>query len=133
MAIDGCNKQSVVQGICKKHGPKQHSTKSRTVILDIDLVRNLVMDYVGMNNWEHVHRFSAVCKSLQLSCLPYLSQIGIGPMDGGEDHKLNVPAFLVRYLELEKFYHVQCIYISLVEKQRGCIILMIPGTCAQMC
>ncbi len=31
-------------------------------------------------------------------------------MDGGEDHKLNVPAFL-RYSELEKFYHVQCIYI----------------------
>jgi hypothetical protein len=67
------------------------------------------MDYVGMNNWEHVHRFSAVCKSWQLSSLPYLSQIGIAPMDGGEDHKLNVPAFL-RYLELEKFYHVQCIY-----------------------
>ena len=23
--IDGCKKQSVVQGLCKKHGPKRHS------------------------------------------------------------------------------------------------------------
>ncbi len=105
--INGCNKQSVVRGLCKKHG---HSADSSKVIVDVDLVRNLVMDYIGMNNWEHVHRFSAVCRSWQQSCSPYLSQIGIAPMDGGEDRKINVPAFL-SYLESDKFYHAQCIYI----------------------
>ena len=126
-SIDGCNKQSVLKGLCKNHGQKQRCTESSTVIFDIDLVRNLVMDYVGMNNWEHVHRFSAVCKSWQLSSLPYLSQIGIAPMDGGEDHKLNVPAFL-RYLELEKFYHVQCIYIP-CGKTKGLYVDDIRNVC----
>jgi hypothetical protein len=126
--IDGCNNQSVMQGLCKKHGPtKQDSAKSSTVTVDIDLVRYLVMDYLGMNNWEEVHRFSAVCKSWQHSCLPYLSQIGIAPMDGGEYRKLNVPAFL-SYLESEKFYHVQCIYIP-CGKAKGLYVDEIRNVC----
>ena len=71
---------------------------------------HLVMNYVGMNNWEHVHSFSGVCKLWRFSCLPHLSNIGITKMDGGENHKLNVAGFL-QYLTLEKFRHMQCIFI----------------------
>ena len=46
-------------------------------VMGIDLVRHHVMDYVGMNNWEHVHSFSGVCKQWRVSCLPHLSNIGI--------------------------------------------------------
>ncbi len=76
----------------------------------IDLVRNLVMGYVGMNNWENVHSFLGVCKQWRVLCLPHLSKIGIAPMDGGENRSLNINAFL-NYLSLEKFRHMQCIFI----------------------
>ena len=79
-------------------------------MMGIDLVRLLVMDYVGMNNWEHVHSFSSVCKLWRVSCLPHLSNIGITKMDGGENRKLDVDGFL-RYLQFEKFLHMQCIFI----------------------
>jgi hypothetical protein len=78
--------------------------------MGIDLVRRLVMDYVGMNNWEHVHSFSGVCKLWRVSCLPHLSKIGITKMDGGENRKLDVDGFL-RYLQFEKILHMQCIFI----------------------
>ena len=79
-------------------------------VMGIDLVRNLVMDYVGMNNWENVHSFSRVCKHWRVACLPHLSKIGIVPVDGGENRTLNINAFL-NYLSLEKFHHMQCIFI----------------------
>ena len=97
--INGCNNKSDVHVLCKKHRSQWHCTSvnctkpvmrqkmchyhwritnSRWTVFNIDLVRNLVMDYLGMNNWEHVHIFSAMCKTWQMSCLPHLSQIGIG-------------------------------------------------------
>ena len=79
-------------------------------VMGIDLVMHLVMDYVGMNNWEHVHSFSGVCKLWRVSCLPHLSKIGITKMDGGENRKLDVDGFL-RYLQFEKILHMQCIFI----------------------
>jgi hypothetical protein len=134
--IEGCTKQCVVGGFCKEHGLviccvhqrcmksvfrkkmcyfhwvlNQSSTLLRlNDVMGIDLVRRLVMDYVGMNNWEHVHSFSSVCKLWRVSCLPHLSNIGITKMDGGENRKLDVDGFL-RYLQFEKFLHMQCIFI----------------------
>jgi hypothetical protein len=37
------------------------TTKSSTV-MEIDIVIQQVMDFVGMGNWEQVHTFAAVCK-----------------------------------------------------------------------
>ena len=41
-------------------------------VMGIDLVRHLVMDYVGMNNWENVHSFlvCAKCGGFHV-CLTY--------------------------------------------------------------
>ena len=79
-------------------------------VMGIGLVMHLVMDYVGMNNWEHVHSFSGVCKLWRVSCLPHLSNIGIMKMDGGENRQLDVDGFLW-YLRFEKFLNIQCIFI----------------------
>ena len=97
------------------------------VVMGIDLVRHLVMDYVGMNNWEHVHSFSGVCNLWRVSCLPNLSKIGITKMDSGEHCKLNVDGFL-RYLWLEKFLHMQCIFISCV-RTKGLLVSDIRQVC----
>ena len=74
--INGYHNQSEAHSLCNKHGSQQHCTsdnctkpvmrekmcyyhwrltKSRGTVSDIDLVRNVVMDYLGMNNWKHVH------------------------------------------------------------------------------
>jgi hypothetical protein len=37
------------------------TTKSSTV-MEIDIVIQQVMEFVGMGNWEQVHTFAAVCK-----------------------------------------------------------------------
>jgi len=95
--------------------------------MGIDLVRHLVMDYVGMNNWEHVHSFSSVCKLWRVSCLPHLSKIGITKMDGGENRKLDVDGFL-RYLQFEKSSTCSASLFP-VEEQRVCL-LKISGECA---
>ena len=76
--IEGCTKQSVVGGCCKEHGVltrccvirrctksvfrkkmcychwvMNHSSLLRVNnVMGIYLVRHLVMDYVGMNNWN---------------------------------------------------------------------------------
>ena len=96
--IGGCTKQCVVGGCCKEHGlltrccvirrctksvfrkkmcychwVLSHSSLLRVNdVMEIDLVRHLVMDYVGMNNWEHVHSYSGVCKLWRVSCFPHL-------------------------------------------------------------
>ncbi len=36
--------------------------KSSTV-MEIDIVIQQIMEFVGMGNWEQVHTFAAVCKS----------------------------------------------------------------------
>jgi hypothetical protein len=56
------------------------TTKSSTV-MEIDIVIQQVMEFVGMGNWEQVHTFAAVCKFWRHSFLPHLSNIGKVPMD----------------------------------------------------
>jgi hypothetical protein len=86
--------------------------------MEIDIVIQQVMEFVGMGNWEQIHIFAAVCKLWRHSCLPHLSNIGKVPMDGGAECRLNVGVFL-RYLQSDHFRNVQCI-LSCAEKPRGC-------------
>jgi hypothetical protein len=83
-------------------------TKYSTVT-EIDIVIQLVMEFVGMGNWEQVHTFAAVCKFLRHSSLPHLYNIGKVPMDGGAECRLNVGAFL-HFLQSKYFRNVQCIF-----------------------
>jgi hypothetical protein len=61
------------------------TTKSSTV-MEIDIILQQVMEFVGMGNWEQVHTFAAVCKFRRHSSLPHLYNIGKVPMDGGAEH-----------------------------------------------
>jgi hypothetical protein len=85
------------------------TTKSSTR-MEIDIVIQQVMEFVGMGNWEQVHTFAAVCKFWKYSSLPHLYNIGKVPMDGGAECRLNIGAFL-RFLQSEHFRNVQCIFI----------------------
>jgi hypothetical protein len=80
------------------------TTKSSTV-MEIDIVIQQVMEFVGMGNWEQVHTFAAVHKFWRHSSLPHLFNIAKVPMDGGMECRLNVGAFL-RFLQLEHFRNV---------------------------
>jgi hypothetical protein len=73
------------------------TTKSSTR-MEIDIVIQQVMEFVGIGNWEQVHTFAAVCKLCRLSSLPHLYNIGKVPIDGGAERRLNVGAFL-RFLQ----------------------------------
>jgi hypothetical protein len=72
------------------------TTKSSTVV-EIDIVIQQVMEFVGMGNWEQVHTFAAVCKFWRHSSLPHLYNIGKVPMDGGAERRLNVGAFFALF------------------------------------
>ncbi len=90
------------------------TTESGTV-MEIDIIMQQVMEFVGMGNWEQVHTSPAVCKFWRHSSLPHLSNIGKVPMDGGVECRLNVGVFL-RYLQSEHFRNVQCIFIPCENK-----------------
>jgi hypothetical protein len=91
------------------------TTKSSTV-MEIDIIIQQAMEFVGMGNWEQAHTFAAVCKFWRHSSLPHLSNIGKVPMDGGAECRLNVGAFLC-FLQSEHFRNMQC-NLSRVGKQR---------------
>jgi hypothetical protein len=78
--------------------------KSSTV-MEIDIIIQEIMEYVGMGNWEQVHTFAAVCKFWRQSSSPHLYNIRKVPMDGGAQHRLSVAAFL-RFLQSEHFRNV---------------------------
>jgi hypothetical protein len=78
--------------------------------MEIDIVIETVMEFVGIGNWEQVHTFTAVCKCWRHSSLPHLSNIGEVPMDGGGEPRLNVSSFL-HLLQSEHFRNVQAIFI----------------------
>jgi hypothetical protein len=63
-----------------------------------------------MNNWEEVLKVAAVCKSWRRIASPQLSLIGLVPMKGGADWKLNVPDFFA-CLTCPIFQNAECIYI----------------------
>jgi hypothetical protein len=90
-------------------------TKSSTV-MEIDIVIQQVMDFVGMGNWEQVHTLAAVCKFWRHSFLPHLYNIGKVPMDSGAECRLNVGAFLC-FLQSEHFRNMQGIFIPLQENK----------------
>jgi hypothetical protein len=100
--------------------------KSSTV-MEIDIVIQQVMEFVGMGNWEQVHTFAAVCKFWGHSSLPHLSNIGKDPMDGGAERRLNIGAFL-RFLQSEHFRNVQCIFIP-CGKTKGLFVNDIKQAC----
>jgi hypothetical protein len=102
------------------------TTKSSTV-LEIDIVIQQVMEFVGMGYWEQVHTFAAVCKFWRHLSLPHLSNIGKVPMDGGAERRLNVSAFL-RYLQSKHFRNAQCIFIP-CGKTKGLFINDIKQAC----
>jgi hypothetical protein len=85
--------------------------------MEIDIVIQQVMEFVGMGNWEQVHTFAAVCKLWRHLSLPHLFNIVKVPMDGGAECRLNIGAFL-RFLPSEHFRNVQCI-LSRAGKQRA--------------
>jgi hypothetical protein len=51
------------------------TTKLSTVV-EIDILIQQVMAFVGMGNWEQLHTFAAVCKCWRLASLPHLSNLG---------------------------------------------------------
>ncbi len=81
-----------------------------SIVTEIDIIIQQVMEFVGMGNWEQVHTFAAVCKFWRHSSLPHLYNIGKVPKDGGAEHRLSVGAF-PHFLQSEHFRNVQCIFI----------------------
>ena len=59
------------------------ATNESSTVMEIDIIIQQVMEFVGMGNWEQVHTFAAVCKFWRHSSLPDLSNIGKVLMDGG--------------------------------------------------
>jgi hypothetical protein len=102
------------------------TTKSSTV-MEIDIVIQQVMEFVGMESWEQVHTLAALCKFWRHSSLPHLSNNGKVPMDGGAEHRLNLGAFL-HFLQLEHFRNVQCIFIP-YRKTKGSFMNDIKQEC----
>ena len=95
--------------------------------MEIDIVIETVMEFVGMGNWEQLHTFAAVCKCWRHSSLPHLFNIGKVPMDGGGECRLNVSAFL-RLLQSEHFRNVQAIFIP-CGKTKGLFVNDIKQAC----
>ncbi len=52
------------------------ATNESSTVMEIDIVIQQVMEFVGMGNWEQVHTFAAVCKFWRQSSLPHLYNIG---------------------------------------------------------
>jgi hypothetical protein len=78
------------------------ATNESSTVMEIDIVIQQVMEFVGMGNWELVHSFAAVYKSWRHLSLPHLYNIGKVSMDGGAERRLKVAAFL-RFLQSEHF------------------------------
>ncbi len=85
--------------------------------MEIDIVIEKVMEFVGMGNWEQVHTFAVVFKCWRHSSLPHLSNIGKVTMDGGGERRLNVSAFL-RFCS-RSISEMCRQFLSLVGKQRA--------------
>ncbi len=94
--------------------------------MEIDIVIQQVLEFVGMGNWEKVYTFAAVCKCWRRSYLPHLSNIGKVSMDGGAEHRLNASAFL-HFLQSEHFKNAQCNYIP-CRKTKRLFVNDIPAT-----
>jgi hypothetical protein len=87
--------------------------------MEIDIVIQQAMEFVGMGNWEQVHTFAAVCKFWRHSSLPHLYNIGKVPMDGGAEHRLNVGAFL-RFFAIRAFQKC-AVYFYPLQENKGLV------------
>ncbi len=96
--------------------------------MEIDIVIEAVMEFVGMGIWEQVHTLAAACKCWRHSSLPHLSNIGKVPMDGGGERRLNVSAFLC-LLQSERIRNMQAIFI-LCGKTKGLFMNDIKQACS---
>jgi hypothetical protein len=103
------------------------ATTESSTVMEIDIVIQQVMEFVGMGNWEQVHTFAAVCKFWRHSSLFHLYNIGKVQMDGGAECRLNVGAFLC-FLQSEHFRNVQCIFIP-CGKTKGLFMNDIKRAC----
>ncbi len=103
------------------------ATTKYSTVMEIDIIIEQVMEFVGMGNWEQLHTFAAVSKFWRHSSLPHLYNIGKVPMDGGAERRLNVGAFL-RFLQSEHFRNVQCIFIP-CGKTKGLFVNELNQAC----
>jgi len=102
-------------------------------IMDInDLPFGMIQEYVGMNNWEHAITFTAVCKSWRNAAEPHLAMIGIVPMEGGCQRKLNVTGFLSYLDEQVKFGFAERIYVPCGLKTDKLFYSEVKLKCPQM-
>ena len=74
------------------------------------LYQHPIFQFVDFNNWEVLHTLSHVCKSWRRIASPHISPIGVVPMNGGADKKLNLNEFLA-YLTRPIFQYAESIYI----------------------
>ncbi len=63
------------------------ATTESSTRMEIDIVIQQVMEFVGMGNWGQVHTFAAVCKFWRHLSLPHLYNIGKVLMDGGVERR----------------------------------------------
>ncbi len=77
------------KSLCTVTNKASTVTNKSSTVMEINIVIQQVMGFVGMGNWEPVHTFTAVCKLWRHFCLPHLSNIGKVPMDGGAEHRLH--------------------------------------------
>ncbi len=89
--------------ITMRNQPTSETFNYMTTIIDSpDLPLGNIQDYVGMNNWEHVIAFGAVCKTWRAASKHHLAKVGIAHMEGGRRRKLCVTGFL-NYFHQDKF------------------------------
>jgi len=118
--VTDCGKALFQTGMCRHHFRECSLVPStidmrhvglHATIMDITkLTLEVTQQYVGMNNWENVIAFACVCKSWKESTETYRLKIGVEPMEGGVERKLNVAGFL-SYLDHEKLRLAETIYV----------------------
>jgi hypothetical protein len=115
------------KSLCTVTNKASTVTNESSTVIEIDIVIQQVMEFVGMGNWEQIHTFTAVCKLWIHCCLHHLSNIGKVTMDGGAERRLNIGAFL-NYLQLENFRNAEYIFIS-CGKTKGLLVNNIKQAC----
>ena len=115
--VDESSKVSVAMAmITLRNEPTSKTSDKMKTILDIpDLPLEIIQDYVGMNNWEHVIAFGAVCKTWRAASKHHLANVGVTHMEGGQSRKLCVMGFL-DYLHQDKFRFAERIYVPCGKK-----------------
>jgi len=85
-----------------------HNTQTRCELNGCALQN--IFELVGYNNWDEMMNMSYVCKSWRSVVAPQLDKVGLEPMVGGAERKLNVNKFLV-YFTRPIFQNVESIYV----------------------